>query len=150
MGEKGVIPRTLTGVTNDGRQVSIILNGLELDHVQHFNFLIWLCRTENFIAYAYCSHMRIIDDGDGIECLDIYASSDQYNVGIVLGIDRQDDGTHTFHDRYRGLKLAGPDKSIFFGMHRADDELPSEDEELFQEIWSELKPRSMWRQLLSS
>jgi hypothetical protein len=49
----GVIPRVFSGVTKDGKQAIVILNDLPLDHVQRRDFLTWLCRTEQFVAYAY-------------------------------------------------------------------------------------------------
>ena len=62
IGARGVILRVFTGVTKDGRQAYVILTGLPLDHMQRRDFLIWLCRTEQFTAYAYGTHVGVTDD----------------------------------------------------------------------------------------
>ena len=82
IGARGVILRVFTGVTKDGRQAYVILTGLPLDHIQRRDFLIWLCRTERFTAYAYGTHVGVTDDdgssvGEGIA---IHASSEWYDV----------------------------------------------------------------------
>jgi hypothetical protein len=76
LGAQGVIPRAFTGVTKEGRQGIVILTGLPLNHVQRRDFLIWLCRNEQFVAYAYGTHVEIADSASTFtEGVDIYASS---------------------------------------------------------------------------
>jgi hypothetical protein len=89
---KGILPRAFTGVTRDGKQAVIVLTDLPLDHVQRRAFLIWLCRTEAFVAYAYGTRVGIADDSSSFtEALDIYASFYDYDVSRTLGIE----GTQT-------------------------------------------------------
>ena len=92
---QGVVPRTFTGVTRDGKQAIVILTGLPLDHMQRRDFVIWLCRTEGFVAYAYGTHVGIAADSASAlaEGIDIYASSDRYDASKTLGIDRLTGGT---------------------------------------------------------
>jgi hypothetical protein len=63
---KGILPRAFTGVTRDGKQAVIILSDLPLDHVQRRAFLIWLCRNEGFVAYAYGTRVGIANDASSI------------------------------------------------------------------------------------
>jgi hypothetical protein len=94
LGAKGILPRAFTGVTNDGKQAVIFLSGLPLDHIQRREFLIWLCRNEGFVAYAYATHVGIAKDTSTVnEGLDVYASSNRYDASKTLRIERQD-STH--------------------------------------------------------
>src|SRR5262249_24081676 len=93
LGEKGVIPRAFTGVTATGRQAILVLTGLPLDRIQRRQFLIWLCRKEEFIGYAYSTEVGISgQDGAITEALDIYASSARLDVSKTLLIRRGGDG----------------------------------------------------------
>jgi hypothetical protein len=87
---QGTIPRAFTGVTKDGDQAIVIVTGLPFDRVQRRDFLIWLCRTEGFVAYAYGTHVGIAADSASTlaEGIDIYASSDRYDASKTLGIQR--------------------------------------------------------------
>jgi hypothetical protein len=55
---RGAVPCAFTGVTANGNQAVIILTGLSLNHVQRREFLIWLCRTESFVSYAYSTQSK--------------------------------------------------------------------------------------------
>jgi hypothetical protein len=50
LGAKGALPRTFTGITRDGKQAMVILTELSFGHVQRREFLVWLCRHEQFVA----------------------------------------------------------------------------------------------------
>src|SRR5258706_2526832 len=39
---QGTVPRAFTGITRDGQQLTVILDGLPLDHAERRDFLIWL------------------------------------------------------------------------------------------------------------
>ena len=76
MSAKGALPRAFTGLTKDGKQAVVILTDLPFDDVQRRNFLIWLCRMEQFVAYAYGTRVGTVDESGKInENIDIYASS---------------------------------------------------------------------------
>jgi hypothetical protein len=144
---KGVLPRAFTGVTRDGKQAVIILTGLPLDHVQRRAFLIWLCRKEGFVAYAYGTQVGIADDTSSFtEGLDIYASSDDYDASRTLGIERQTDGRIRLPERHHAVLPANPDNGLFFGLQRSNLSIPAKDEEIFQNLWQDLKSKAMWRQ----
>jgi hypothetical protein len=66
LGAKGVLPRAFTGVSKGGKQAVVILSGLPLDHDQRRGFLIWLCRTEEFVAYAYGTQVGIADESSAV------------------------------------------------------------------------------------
>jgi len=146
---QGELPRAFTGVTQAGGQAVVVLSGLPLNHVQRREFLIWLCREEQFNAYAYGSHVAIAADPKTptiSEALDIYASSDLYDVSRTLGIERSSDGTHRFRERHRAVLPAGPDNGLFFGLNRAIANISPTDQELFSSIWNDLNSKAMWRQ----
>lgn len=89
LGAKGALPRAFTGITREGKQAIVILTGLPFDHVQRREFIIWLCRQEKFVAYAYATHVGVADDDFRVtEALDVYASSDRYDVSITFSIKR--------------------------------------------------------------
>jgi hypothetical protein len=135
---QGIIPRAFTGATKGGSQAIVILNDLPLDHVQRRHFLIWLCRTEEFIAYAYATQVQL-------DSLDIYASSDHYDATLVLGINRSPNGSHNYYDRHRDVLPSDSSNGLFRGLHRSKQDIASEDEKLFARLWQELKPISIWR-----
>jgi hypothetical protein len=88
LGADGFLPRAFTGVTKGGKQAVVILTGLPFDHVQRRDFLIWLCRAEQFETYAYGTHVGIIDGpSTASEGIRICASSEWYDVEKGLGID---------------------------------------------------------------
>ena len=153
LSSKGVILRTFTGVTANGSQVTLILSGLPLTRVQRRDFLIWLCRTQRFVAYAYASHVGIFNEdgaGGSSEGINIYASSDLYDVSKALGVTRLPDGTHELTIRYDGIAPAGSSDCVFLGLQRRSDSIAPDDEALFRDLWTRIKPKSLWRQRASS
>jgi hypothetical protein len=147
LGAKGILPRAFTGVTGSGNQAVTVLAGLPLDHIQHRRFLVWLCRNEGFVAYAYGTHVGIAQDSSTvIEGLDICASSNRYDIGKTLRIEKQEGGTIHFFDQTNAMRPAKQRDEYFFGLQWSNEVIPNNDEKLFREIWGELKSKSMWRQ----
>jgi len=124
------------------------LTGLPLNHVQRREFLIWLCRTEQFVAYAYATRVGVAADSNSAitECLDIYASSDRYDMSTALGIDMLSDGALKFTDRREVVLPANPKNGLFFGLQRSTDKISSNNQELFSKLWRDVRPKAMWRQ----
>jgi hypothetical protein len=144
---KDVLPRAFTGVTRDGNQAVVILTNLPLDHVQRRAFLIWLCRNEGFVAYAYGTRVGIADDASSItEGLDIYASSYEYDASRTLGIEKRADGTIRLSETHHAVLPANPENGLFFGLQRSNLIIPAKEEEIFQNLWQDLKSKAMWRQ----
>lgn len=147
LGAKSILPRAFTGVTGDGKQAVIILTGLPLDHIQRREFLIWLCRNEGFVAYAYGTLVGIADDSSSFnEGLDIYASSDHYDTSLTLGIERHASGKIRFFEQHHAVLPAKEDNGLFFGLQRSSHNISSKNEVLFRELWRDLKSKAMWRQ----
>lgn len=144
---KGRASRAFTGITSDGKQVIIILADLPFDHVQRREFLIWLCRNEAFVAYAYGTSVGIADDSDAFrEGLDIYASSNRYDVSKTFVVERQEGGVIQLMERSHSLLPSNPSNGIFFGLQRSHQTIASNTEITFLGIWQNLKPKVMWRQ----
>ncbi|ABE61034.1 hypothetical protein Nham_0133 [Nitrobacter hamburgensis X14] len=144
---KGTLPRAFTGVSSNGRQAVIILADLPLDHVQRREFLIWLCRNEKFIAYAYGTRVGIANDSDSFtEGLDIYASSDRYDASRTLGVERQDGSFIQLTEHSHSLLPSNPANGIFFGLQRSNKTIAPDSEVAFLGIWQNLKSKVMWRQ----
>ena len=147
LGTKGILARAFTGVTESGRQAVIILSGLPLDHIQRTQFLVWLCRNEGFVAYAYGTHVGIANESSTVtEGLDIYASSNRYDASKTLRIERQEGGTIRFFDEHIAARPAEQESGLFYGLQRSNETIPSNNEALFRELWGKLKSQSMWRQ----
>jgi hypothetical protein len=145
LGAKGVLPRAFTGVSKGGKQAVVILSGLPLDHDQRRGFLIWLCRTEEFVAYAYGTQVGIADESSVTEGLDIYASSNKYDISKTLRIERQAGGTILFFDQHNAVLPAKPDNGIFFGLQSSHASISRDNDQLFRDLWRDLKSKSMWR-----
>ncbi len=123
------------------------MTGLPFDHVQHRNFLIWLCRTEQFVAHAYGTQVGIAGESNKTtEAIEIFASSDLYNVDKTLGIEKLSDGTYRLFDRSQIVTQAKYKDEIFLGLQGSTNNIPSDHQELFRRLWDDLKPKSMWRQ----
>lgn len=148
LGAKGVLPRAFTGVTQGGKQAVVVLTGLPIDNNQRRDFLIWLCRNEEFTAYAYATQVGVADDNlSGFtEALDIYASSDRYDVSQTLSIDRQANGAIQFFGQHHAALQAKDGNGVFFGLQRSNKTIPSSSDGLFQDLWRDLKSKAMWRQ----
>jgi hypothetical protein len=147
LGADGFLPRAFTGVTKGGKQAVVILTGLPLDHVQRRDFLIWLCRSEQFEAYAYGTHVGIIDGpSTASEGIRICASSEWYDVEKALGIDRTIDGKYVFFDRHHVVMPARSKDGVFFGLQRSTQDIPSDSQELFRELWRDMRSAAWWRQ----
>jgi hypothetical protein len=148
LGAKGVLPRAFTGVTQGGKQAVVVLTGLPIDRIQRRDFLIWLCRNEEFTAYAYATQVGVADDklSGFTEALDIYASSDRYDVSQTLSIDRQANGAIQFLSQHHAVLQAKDGNGVFFGLQRSDKTIPSSSDGLFQDLWRDLKSKAMWRQ----
>jgi hypothetical protein len=147
LGEKGVLPRAFTGVTAMGRQAVLVLTGLPLDRIQRRQFLIWLCRKEELVGYAYSTEVRISDQGGTItEALDIYAPSARLDVSKTLLIRRGGDGKISFSDQHEAALPSKHDNGPFFGLQDSTEIIPRQNEELFANLWQESKQKAMWRQ----
>jgi hypothetical protein len=126
LGAEGVLlPRAFSGITQDGKQAIIILAGLSFDHVQRRDFITWLCRHEQFVAYAYATLVCIADDDDFdpaihaaprrvTEGLQISASSDHYDAFITFTIKRETNGTIQYCDQRDGILPATADNEYPF------------------------------------
>jgi hypothetical protein len=148
LGLQGILPRAFTGVTRDGVQGIIVLTGLPFDHVQRRDFLIWLCRVEQFVAYAYGTHVgRADNDFNVTERIDIYASSDSHDVLKALDINTCTGGTFEILDRDPAIVMsAGPENGIFLGLQRSTNHISSDDQSQFLQLWGEMRAKAIWWQ----
>lgn len=143
----GFLPRAFTGVTQGGQQAIVILTGLPLDRIQRREFLIWLCRAEQFVAYAYGTHVGIITSpSTASEGIQITASSDRYDVSKTLGIDRTIEGKYVLFDHHYATLPARPENGIFLGLQRLTRDISSDDQVLFRKLWDDEKSKVPWRQ----
>jgi hypothetical protein len=147
LGPRGLLPRAFTGVTEDGRQAIVVLSDFSFEHVQQRDFMIWLCRTEQFVAYAYGTHVGILNEEDSTvsEAIDIHASSDTYDVSKTLGINFLSDGTFELFDRHHVIMPARPESGIFLGLQRSTRSIPHESEEQFCKAWADARAHAWWR-----
>jgi hypothetical protein len=148
LGPKGAIPRIFTGVTADGKQAIVVLTGLPLDHIQRREFLIWLCRCEQFVAYAYGTHVGIATDNtsDITERISIYASSERYDVSQTLNVDRLADDSYKLSSRSYTVLESNPENDLFHGLQRSTNNISSDQQALFRKLWMGTKAKAMWRQ----
>jgi hypothetical protein len=146
LAEKGIIPRAFTGVTTNGNQAVVILTGLSLNHIQRRDFLIWLCRTEGFVGYAYSTQVGIANEnGETNEALDIYASSVRLDVSKTLLIERHGDGKIGLLPEHSAALSLDQYNGPFFGLQRRSEAISGHDEEAFSGLWREMRPKAMWR-----
>jgi len=148
LGSQGIIPRAFTGVTSDGRQFVVVLSGLSLNHSQRRNFLIWLCRHEQFVAYAYGTLVGIAQKSSDTlaEGLDIYSSSSACDVSISLSVHRLKDATVEYTETFKKVVRERLGNLLFFQLQHSAEEISSDAEKTFRRAWCDLKPKAMFRQ----
>lgn len=137
LGKRGVIPRAFVAITDDGRQFTVLLNGLPLDHVRRRDFLIWLCRKLNTDAYSYTTHAMTEENK---EQLLIYTSSYTRNISLILDVIRTSDEIIGYSRAfYKGeaARVDDQDQFIFFGLNRSCSTLTNVSE--FEKIWSAIE-----------
>jgi hypothetical protein len=149
LGAQGVVPRAFTGLKRDGRQFVTILSGIPFDYVKRRDFLIWLCRREDVVAYAYGTHVAVADDKcdppEMSEAVDIYAPSPSVHVAMSMTLIRFVDGKITYR---RGAAWRSPtitDGQPFLGLHTASDAIDDASTRSFEALWQELGKHALWR-----
>jgi hypothetical protein len=92
-GEYGTLPRSISGVAEDGRQFIYLLDGLELHHMVRNKFIRFVLEEMQSVAYAYGS-LDIrgeSDEGELVELLDVVAADmERYITGSWQVIRGQD------------------------------------------------------------
>ncbi len=82
--EYGTLPRSISGVAEDGRQFIYLLDGLELHHMVRNKFIRFVLDELKSVAYAYGS-LDIrgeSDEGELVELLDLVAAdTERYITG---------------------------------------------------------------------
>jgi len=147
-GAQGTLPTAFSGVTKDGKQAVFFLSGFPFDHVQHRDFLIFLFRAEQFVAYAYGTHVERIDKASNVtEGVEISASSACYDVSQSLRVESLADGTFKISEDHYAVMPVTPENGIYCGLlQRPTDQISTDDQEWFRRPWKEAAPHSMWRQ----
>jgi hypothetical protein len=67
-------------------------------------------------------------------------------VEKALGIDRTIDGKYVFFDRHHVVMPARSKDGVFFGLQRSTEDIPSDSQELFRELWRDMKSTVLWLQ----
>jgi hypothetical protein len=63
-----------------------------------------------------------------------------------LGIEERADGTIQLSETHHTVLPANPENGLFFGLQRSNLIIPAKQEEIFQNLWRDLKSKAMWRQ----
>lgn len=147
-GAQGSLPTAFSGITKDGKQVIFFLTGFPFNHVQRRDFLIWLCRAEQFVAYVYGTHVERIDRASNVtEGVEISASSDRNDVSQSLRVERLPDGTFKISEEHYAVMPVSPENGIYCGLlQRPADQISNDDQEWFRKLWKDAAPHVMWRQ----
>ena len=64
----------------------------------------------------------------------------------TLGIDKLADGTLKIFDRHFVTMPASPENGSFLGLQRSTANSSRDSQELFRNLWSDARPKAMWRQ----
>jgi hypothetical protein len=142
LAEKGIIPRAFTGVTASGNQAVVILTGLSMDHVRRRNFLIWLCRTEGFVCYAYSTHVVVEDDTEEVN---IFASSERLDVSKTLRIERRGEEKITLLEGQNAALSPNAYNGPFLGLQRKRQAISAQEQEAFSGLWGEMRSKVAWQ-----
>ena len=92
--ENGTLPRSISGVAEDGRQFLFLLDGLELHHMVRNKFIRFVLNELKSVAYAYGSLDRRgeSDEGELVELLDIVAADAKHYITGSWQVIRGQDG----------------------------------------------------------
>jgi hypothetical protein len=156
MGQRGVIVRGFTGVTDTRRQMVIALSNLNLNHIQERDLMIWLCREERITTYVYASRFQEKGDPDSEarEILSLQASSEQFNATVDFTVHRNGQ-SHSFRrERLHAFEAKNAeDQFLFHGLQRKQHEIGKAEnasyagDDFYAGIWQRLKGRCLWRDL---
>ena len=147
LGAQGKMPRVFSGITRDARQLIIELDSLPFDQVKRRDFLIWLSRKYDLVAYAYATHItkQAVGQDGLVESLDIYASSFDKDVLANLSITRKPDGSIKYaRDAYVSEGAQEQPDQTFLGLHRGLRPAGTTDKE-FEDAWATLEGKVFWR-----
>jgi hypothetical protein len=92
--ENGTLPRSISGVAEDGRQFIFLLDALELHHMVRNKFVRFVLDELKSVAYAYGS-LDIrgeSDEGELVELLDIVAADAEHYIAGSWQVIRGQDG----------------------------------------------------------
>lgn len=95
--EHGTLPRSISGVGEDGRQFLFLLDALELHHMVRNKFVRFVLDELTSVAYAYGS-LDIrgeSDEGELVELLDIVAADAEHYIMGSWQVIRSQDGRVT-------------------------------------------------------
>jgi len=149
LGAQGKMPRVFTGITRDARQLIIELDGLPFDQGKQRDFLIWLSRKHDLVAYAYAARVGKpkTSGGDEVaETLEIHASSFDKDVSASLSVTRQPDGSIRYaRDAYVSERAKDPNDPTFLGLHRSADTVDGASSQEFEKLWATLESKVFWR-----
>jgi hypothetical protein len=156
MGQRGVIARGFTGVTDIRRQMVIAMSNLNLSHIQERDFMIWLCREEHITTYVYASRFMVKGDMDSEarEILSLQASSEQFNATVDFTVHRNGQ-SHSFRlERFYAFEAKkAEDQFLFHGLQRKQHEIANAEsasyagDDFYGGIWRQLKGHCLWRDL---
>ena len=92
--DSGRLPRSVSGVSEDGNQFTLIVDGLDFNHIERHNFIKSVLESEQSIAYAYGSLMMTGTDkkDEFEERLVIIAANSQHYVWGEWRVFRNSDG----------------------------------------------------------
>ena len=95
--EYGTLPRSISGVAEEGRQFLLLLDGLELHHMVRNKFVRFVLDELTSVAYAYGSlDIRSeSDEGELVELLDIVAADAEHYIMGSWQVIRGQDGRVT-------------------------------------------------------
>ncbi len=144
MANAGEMPRALTAIKADGRKFVVVLEGLGFDHVQHQQFVAWLCGHESIEAYVHARPVQALDDSDSDKHevqlrLFLSASSMTDDIALTMTASRSDSGAISYGEPVRH---SGWDP--FVGLQRNAVELAPDQRAAFEDLWKILRAKAHW------
>ncbi len=92
---EGLLPRSISGVSPEGRQFILLIDDLELHHMARNKYLRFVLATTGSVVYAYGGLALRGDSGQGeiVEVLDVVAAdAGHYRIGH-WAVERGEDGS---------------------------------------------------------
>ncbi len=147
------IPQVFTGVTQDGKQLTLLVNGLPFEGKKRREFFLWLCQQYGVTAYAYATGVsktgthKKNSSSASFDDMEIAASSKAKDVFISMSWGPGADGALAYsRTSYRAEPAKERKDRLFSGILRSPRSGQPINSAEFAKVWESWKDNVVWRE----
>ena len=140
-----ILPKIFTGVNCDGRQYLVDMSRLQIDTSKHHQFMRHVIFREKSVAFAFKMRTatQLGDDPEVIQEQHLFysGSANSYHSTVLASKTETgwQDGCNILHESH------STELEIFFQDLLPEHYKPTDDDELFGNIWDSIRDKVVWR-----